>query len=121
MGTSAIVTQYNAEAISQGQTPIGPVSSFKARNEKKRAELGLDLPGQVLEKSPSGKLDLTPNRKSVPETPIKKEEIKTEGDDSKDCVIIETKRARSRSTDSFGRIKRSRSPSCDKSRKRNKS
>ena len=80
--THSIVIQYNAEAISLGQKPTSAVSSFKARNDRQRATAGLSVPGQLLDSlaftEAGGQTEAGPSRP----------------------------RKRSRSLDSFGRVKR---------------
>jgi len=45
--TQAIVSQYNAEAITMGQKPTAGVVSFKSRNEQKRAAKNQVIPGAL--------------------------------------------------------------------------
>ena len=95
--THAIVIQYNAEAISLGQNPTSAVSSFKARNERQRAEAGASVPGQLL-----SSLTFTEEGGLTQAGPSRP-------------------RKRSRSTDSFGRVKRRNNSPGTSDRRRSRS
>ena len=100
--THAIVIQYNAEAISLGQKPTSAVSSFKARNDRQRASAGVSVPGQLLDSL------------AFTAAPASEEGAQAEPGPSRP-------RKRSRSTDSFGRVKRrNNSPGSDRRRSRSR-
>ena len=143
--TLAIVTQYNAEAISNGQSPTSAVTSFKSRNERQRAKMGLMLPGEMIDQSEVSIVSTNQNEaedeyfeeekpkvEQVDEGKTKEEAVKDEKAEDEIMIICDASgskesdkkksvKRRSRSTDSFGRVKRSRSKSSERSQKKRRS
>ena len=73
--TQAIVSQYNAEAITMGQKPTAGVVSFKSRNEQKRAAKQQTVPGVLWSKNGEKSVQIIKTEVGEPEKKRKKQRL----------------------------------------------